>query len=100
MRQFTNMLFLRPHYERIRLFLVFGHLDVVRYLASRGANIAAVATNGSGYSPLLTAAANGHLGIVNLLLAHGADPNAVTNDGKSATALASERNHPQVVARL
>jgi ankyrin repeat protein len=117
----------------IALAAVFGHLDVVRYLADCGADINASANNGSGYnsltgavasghteivqwllqrganpnhrygasySPLLTAAANGHLEIVKLLLAHRAELHATTNDGKSALALATERNHPDVAEYL
>lgn len=117
----------------VALAAVFGHLEVVRYLASRGADIDAVSTNGTGYTaltgavagghtaivnwllqhgananyryaagyaPLLTASANGHLEIVKLLLAHGADPHAISNEGKSAFALATEREHPEVAAFL
>ena len=73
----------------------FGHLDIARYLAEKGANIHAAATNGTGYNAL-TAAANGHLEIVKLLLGAGADPASTTDDGKSALVIATERNHPHI----
>jgi len=69
-----------------------GHTEVVEWLLENSAN--PNYRYGAGYSPLLTAAANGHLEILKLLVSHGADPNATTADGKSATALATERNHP------
>jgi len=41
----------------------------------------------TGYTPLLTAAANGHLEILKALLARGADLHAKSNDGKKRSHL-------------
>lgn len=59
----------------VALAAVFGHLDVVRFLAEHGANVDAVATNGSGYNALTGAVNGGHAELVRWLLEHGADPN-------------------------
>src|SRR5258708_24845538 len=54
---------------------VFGHRDVAEYLFANGADVNAVATNGTGYNALTGAVASGHTAIVAWLLANGADPN-------------------------
>jgi uncharacterized protein len=72
-----------------------GHAEIVKWLLESSAN--ANYKYGPGYTPLLTAAANGNLEIIKLLLTHGADPAAKTNDGKSASDLAEERKHPDVI---
>lgn len=53
----------------------FGHLDTARYFAHQGAEIHAVATNGTGYNALTAAVAAGHTPIVEWLLASGLDAN-------------------------
>lgn len=52
---------------------VFGHQGVAEYLLSRGADINAAATNGTGYNALTGAVASGHKELVAWLLANGAD---------------------------
>jgi len=59
----------------VALAAFLGHLDVVQYLATHGADIHAVATNGSGYNALTGAVTGGHVAVVHWLLDHGADAN-------------------------
>lgn len=59
----------------VALAAFLGHLEVVQYLAARGADINAPATNGSGYSALTGAVTSGHAAVVQWLLEHGANPN-------------------------
>ena len=62
-----------------------GHLDVVRFLASEGADVNQARTT-DGASPLYTASANGHLDMVRLLVSEGATVNqAATVDGASGS---------------
>ena len=63
-----------------------GHLDVVRELLARGANIEA-ASNG-GFTPLILASWLGHVDVVRALLAAGANKRHVANDGTTATSCA------------
>ena len=48
-----------------------GHVDIVKFLIRKNANIQAVTNTGD--SPLTYGAANGHTGIVNLLISCGAN---------------------------
>jgi len=59
----------------VALAAFLGHLEVVQYLATHGADIHAVATNGSGYNALTGAVTGGHVAVVHWLLDHGADAN-------------------------
>lgn len=59
----------------VALAAFLGHLEVVQYLAAHGADINAVATNGSGYNALTGAVTSGHVAVVQWLLEHGADAN-------------------------
>ena len=52
---------------------VFGHQDAAKFLLEKGADVNAVATNGTGYNALTGAVANGHTDIVAWLLANGAN---------------------------
>ena len=84
----------------VALAAVFGHLDVVRYLAVGGANIHAVATNRTGYTALTGAVANGHTPIVQWLLEHGADPNYRYAAGYSPLLTAAANGHLDIVNLL
>lgn len=53
----------------------FGHADVVELLLSKGADINASATNGTGYNALTGAVAQKHRDVAALLLARGANAN-------------------------
>src|ERR1700722_8004903 len=59
----------------VALTAFLGHREVVEYLAARGADINAAATNGSGYNALTGAVTSGHAAVVQWLLEHGADAN-------------------------
>jgi uncharacterized protein len=59
----------------VALAAFLGHVEVVEYLASHGADINAAATNGSGYNALTGAVTSGHAAVVQWLLEHGANAN-------------------------
>ena len=59
----------------VALASVFGHLDIVRYLVQKGADVNAAASNGSGYNALTGAVASGHTATVKWLLGNGANAN-------------------------
>jgi ankyrin repeat protein len=63
-----------------------GHLNLVRFLVNRGADVNAV--DQSGMTALMHAAERGHFEIVELLVKHRADVNAVNKDGKTAWMIA------------
>jgi ankyrin repeat protein len=78
----------------------FGHLDVARYLAERGADIHAVASNGTGYNALTAAVTAGHAEIVNWLLEHGLDPNYRYGPGYTPLLAAAANGHLENVKLL
>jgi uncharacterized protein len=84
----------------VALAAVFGHLDVVRYLADHGAEINAAATNGSGYNALTGAVASGHTEIVRWLLQNGANPNHRYAAGYSPLLTAAANGHLEIVKLL
>ena len=79
---------------------VFGHLEAARCLAAHGADINAVATNGSGYTALTGAVAGGHTEVVAWLLAQGADPNYRYAAGYSPLLTAAANGHLAIVELL
>ncbi|KAH9190173.1 hypothetical protein AeNC1_007859, partial [Aphanomyces euteiches] len=56
--------------------------------------------DGTGLTPLLTAASLGHVDCVNLLLARAADRTATNLSGQTALAIATSLNHVDVAAAL
>ncbi len=78
----------------------FGHLDTARYLAEKGADIHAAATNGSGYNALTAAVTAGHTEIVEWLLKHGLDPNYRYGPGYSPLLAAAANGHLDIVKLL
>jgi len=84
----------------VALAAVFGHLEVARHLASRGADINAVSTNGTGYTALTGAVASGHTAIVEWLLEHGANPNYRYAAGYSPLLTAAANGHLEIVKLL
>jgi ankyrin repeat protein len=59
----------------VALAAFLGHLEIVQYLATHGADVNAAATNGSGYNALTGAVTSGHAPVVQWLLEHGANAN-------------------------
>ncbi len=59
----------------VALACVFGHSEIAHFLAERGADIHAAATNGTGYNALTGAVAGGHTEITKWLLESGANAN-------------------------
>ena len=78
----------------------FGHLDTARYLAGKGANIHAVATNGSGYNALTAAVTAGHTEIVQYLLERGLDPNYRYGPGYTPLLAAAANGHLEILKLL
>ena len=64
-----------------------GHVDLIRGLIDRGAEVSAKTSTGS--DALMWASFNGHIPAVTLLLDHGADVNARDNDGLNALMFAA-----------
>ncbi len=84
----------------VALAAVFDHGDVARYLAEKGADVNAVATNGSGYNALTGAVASGHTEIVRWLLASGANPNYRYGPGYTPLHTAAANGHLEIVRLL
>ena len=78
----------------------FGHEDVARYLHGKGAEINAVATNGTGYSALTGAVASGHVSIAQWLAENGADVNYRYAKGHSPLLTAAANGHLEIVKML
>jgi ankyrin repeat protein len=72
-----------------------GHLDLVKKLRGRGAEI-----NNAGWTPLIYAAAGGHDAVVQYLLAEGAQINAVSPNGTSALMMAVREGKGPTVTLL
>jgi uncharacterized protein len=79
---------------------VLGHEEVARYLLAKGADINAVATNGSGYTALTGAVASGHASVAKLLLENGADVNYRYAKGYSPLLTAAANGHLEIVKML
>lgn len=71
---------------------------VVERLIEAGADVGARA--GAGWTPLHLAASRGAGELVEWLLARGAERDAAADDGRTAAAIAEERGHATVAARL
>lgn len=78
----------------------FGHFEAARYLADNGADIHAVATNGSGYNALTAAVTAGHAEIVSYLLDRGLDPNYRYGPGYTPLLTAAANGHLVIVKLL
>jgi ankyrin repeat protein len=79
---------------------VFGHEEVARYLLSKGADVNAVATNGSGYTALTGAVASGHAAIASWLAENGANVNYRYGNGYSPLLTAAANGHLDIVKML
>lgn len=78
----------------------FGHLETARYLADKGADIHAAATNGTGYNALTAAVTAGHTEIVKWLLERGLDPNYRYGPGYSPLLTAAANGRLEIVKLL
>jgi ankyrin repeat protein len=83
----------------VALAAFLGHREVVEYLAARGADINAPASNGSGYNALTGAVTSGHAAVVEWLLEHGANANYRYSAGYSPL-LTAAANGRLDIARL
>jgi ankyrin repeat protein len=84
----------------IALAAVFGHDEVARYLHQKGADVNAVATNGSGYTALTGAVASGHAAIAKWLAENGADVNYRYAKGYSPLLTAAANGHLEIVKMM
>jgi ankyrin repeat protein len=75
-----------------------GHIDTVKALLDKGADVNAKADK--GFTALQAAAASGHTEIVRLLLARGADVNAVGFFGSNPLRIAAWNGHFDTVRTL
>ncbi|HYA64667.1 MAG TPA: ankyrin repeat domain-containing protein [Candidatus Sulfotelmatobacter sp.] len=78
----------------------FGHLDTARYLYEQGADIHAIASNGTGYNALTAAVTAGHTEIVRWLLERGLDPNYRYGPGYTPLLAAAANGHLDIVKLL
>jgi len=78
----------------------FGHRETAQYLAEKGANIHAIASNGTGYNALTASVAAGRTEIVKWLLERGLDPNYRYGQGYSALLTAAANGHLDIVQLL
>ncbi len=77
-----------------------GHLEVVEYLFSKGADVNAVASNGTGYNAMTASVTNGHTKIVSWLLEHGANANYRYGPGFTPLLSAAANGHLEIVKLL
>lgn len=79
----------------VMLAAIKGHLPVVKYLVSAGADI-----NHPGWTPLSYAALEGHTEVVRFLLDSGANANGKVPNGATSLMLAARGGHEAVVRLL
>jgi len=72
-----------------------GHLEVVRLLLVRGAEV-----NRAGWSPLIYSAVKGSVPVARLLLAYGADIDAGAPNGFTALMMSVREGHQELAAFL
>lgn len=84
----------------LALAAAFGHEEVARYLHGKGADLNAIATNGTGYSALTGAVASGQASIALWLAENGADVNYRYAKGYSPLLTAAANGHLEIVRML
>ena len=84
----------------VALAAAFGHEDVARYLYEKGADINAVATNGTGYTALTGAVASSHAALAKWLVENGADANYRYSKGHSPLLEAAANGKLEIVKML
>ena len=75
-----------------------GHVEVVKLLLEKGANIEAI--NNQGFTSLWIAAYKGHTEIVKVLIAAGANIEAIDDEGYTPLEVAARNGHVEVVKLL
>ncbi len=78
----------------------FGHLEIVRFLVSKGAQVNAPAKNNSKVTPFHSAVAGKHVEVVEILMKHGADVNLKHQNDLTALHAAAANGHAQMVKML
>src|SRR5690606_29408452 len=86
------------HWSALHYAAFAGHEDIVRLLIERGADVNALAPNGS--TVLMMAAREGHGALAQLLLAHGASPAARNDYHEDAVVWALRHAHAQIARTL
>jgi ankyrin repeat protein len=84
----------------VALAAAFGHFPIVKYLFEKGADLTAVATNGTGYNALTGAVASGREEIAIWLLENGADSNYRYGPGYTPLLTAAANGHLNIVKDL
>jgi ankyrin repeat protein len=84
----------------VALACFFGHLEVAKYLAAKGADLSAVASNGSGYNSLTASVAGGHAQIVAWLLDNGRSANYRYGPGYTPLLTAAANGRLDIVKLL
>ena|SRR3974390_1191104 len=84
----------------VALAAFMGHAQVARYLKDKGADLNAVAANGSGYNALTGAVTAGQAEIVGWLLDSGVDPNYRYGPGYTPLHTAAANGHLEIVKLL
>jgi ankyrin repeat protein len=87
-------------FPMIALAAAFGHEDVARYLHEKGAEMNALATNGTGYNALTGAVAGRHSSIAKWLVENGADVNYRYAQGHSPFLEAAANGNLEIVKLL
>ena len=97
-RAYPDINFLSPTSTTPPLFhaAANNHAHVVRFIVSQS-NTTINALNDQKNTPLHWAALNGHIDTVQILLENGADGRLINSFGKSASTLAEEHGHMDVV---
>ncbi len=75
-----------------------GYLEVVKFLAEKGADI--IAANNNGRIPVHSAAGQGHIEVVKFLVEKGADITLADNNGWTSILTAAYSGYLQIVEEL
>jgi ankyrin repeat protein len=84
----------------VALAAAFGHQEITQYLHANGADINAVATNGTAYTALTGAINGGHASLVQWLAENGANVNYRYAKGYSPLLAAAANGHLEIVKTL